>query len=424
MSYDAILAALRKRHPEMDLTEWEKYREIEFGPNGEVLPKSEKLEEILYKFEEPWYADRFSVDQTKLLAELRAIGVEATFDDNDGRLLGFWCDFEQKKKANAMPERMDRPFEWKLIRRSPFNDTHLKELVRIFPDITYLSLANTHITDNGLKYLTESPLPRLCMIVLGSTDPDFPDPMVITDIGMQFLGQLRSLSDIRIWSCPVTDEGVGYLHHLQRLELVKTKITVKAFRSIEKIKSISNVIVGYSNFSEPVDRETYNAIISLNGRVSDIIFTYSQVHPSFIRATCEIKSLRGYNWEMIEKYPVWGYQSSYKEISYDAILDALRNLHPDRDLTEWEKYREIEFGPNGEVLPKIVTPSELPNIRTWTTPDDKLPTNAKYLSADEHKVTLEKENGTIITVDLSKLSQEDRDYVKHQLESETKKTKE
>jgi hypothetical protein len=92
-----------------------------------------------------------------------------------------------------------------------------------------------------------------------------------------------------------------------------------------------------------------------------LTFANSQdVHPSFIRATSEIKSLNSYGWDLTSNTPIWKFHAGpdlegtipYTEISYDAILDALRRRHPDMDLTEWEKWREIEFGPNGEVLPR------------------------------------------------------------------------
>ena len=111
--------------------------------------------------------------------------------------------------------------------------------------------------------------------------------------------------------------------------------------------------VSYNNFSEPIDRETYEAIVSLNGKLSNLVFSNSDnVHPSFIRATSEIKSLMGYSWDLTSGTAIWS-NTSYSEICYNAILDALRRRHPDMDLTEWEKWREIEFGPNNEVLPKV-----------------------------------------------------------------------
>jgi hypothetical protein len=72
---------------------------------------------------------------------------------------------------------------------------------------------------------------------------------------------------------------------------------------------------------------------------------------------------------------------------------------------------------------QLLNKPEPATMRTWTSRNGNFSIQAKYISAEETKVTLEKENGTIITVEVSKLSQEDRDYVKRQLESETKTKK-
>jgi hypothetical protein len=85
---------------------------------------------------------------------------------------------------------------------------------------------------------------------------------------------------------------------------------------------------------------------------------------------------------------------------------------PLEELSETDQ-KHIEFiNSSNKMIPAVV--------RTWTNNNGKFSVQAKYISADENKVTLEKEDGTKITVEISKLSQEDRDYVKRQLESETK----
>jgi hypothetical protein len=59
-------------------------------------------------------------------------------------------------------------------------------------------------------------------------------------------------------------------------------------------------------------------------------------------------------------------------------------------------------------------------IREWTTQDGKFSIEAKYISSKDKKVTLEKVNGSIITVEISKLSTKDQDYIKRQQISEKK----
>ena len=385
MSYDALFGALHRRHPDMDLTEWEKWREIEFGPNGEVLPRANltdlenHLEFVVAEISMPKdeeddsgeyifpnidgsnighlvYGPFVTDEQKRFLARLQKIGVEATFDDNAAAgtagVTGFRCNFQQTPKENARPALVGRDFENDLIERNTFNDALLEETVRLFPNIQGLDLTNSHVTDEGLKILTKYPLPNLGFLSMGNTDPDNKDPMIITDKGMEAIGQFRFYA-LTILGCPITDVGVAHIKDVQRLSLPGSKITAKAFRSFAKMNSLRDLIVTYNDFSDPIDRETYEAIISLNGRLVHLVFRDSgDIHPSFIRATSEIESLRSYSWDMTSGTPIKGYDTGYTEISYEAILDALRRRHPDMDLTEWAKWREIEFGPNGEVLPR------------------------------------------------------------------------
>ena len=51
-------------------------------------------------------------------------------------------------------------------------------------------------------------------------------------------------------------------------------------------------------------------------------------------------------------------------------------------------------------------------MREWASKDGKFKTKAKYVSKGGPKVTLEKEDGKQVTIDLDKLSDEDNEYVK------------
>jgi hypothetical protein len=57
---------------------------------------------------------------------------------------------------------------------------------------------------------------------------------------------------------------------------------------------------------------------------------------------------------------------------------------------------------------------ELVVMRTWTSRDGKFSVQAKYVSADETTVVIEKENGAKITVEISKLSEPDQKYIERQ----------
>jgi hypothetical protein len=86
-------------------------------------------------------------------------------------------------------------------------------------------------------------------------------------------------------------------------------------------------------------------------------------------------------------------------------------------LTEEEIEKQIREAENLLKKPEPLV------FREWTSANGKFSIEAKYLSSTKQQVTLEKANGTVITVDLSKLSEADRDYVKKQSVTETQTPK-
>jgi hypothetical protein len=68
-------------------------------------------------------------------------------------------------------------------------------------------------------------------------------------------------------------------------------------------------------------------------------------------------------------------------------------------------------------------PQEPVVMRTWTSRDGKFSVQAKYLSADETTVTIEKENGTRTTVEISKLSEPDQKYIERQRDAKKQSEK-
>ena len=67
---------------------------------------------------------------------------------------------------------------------------------------------------------------------------------------------------------------------------------------------------------------------------------------------------------------------------------------------------------------RFLNPPEPIVLRTWTSANGNFSIEAKYLSSTATIVTLEKANGTPVTVELARLSQNDQDYVKHQQNAE------
>ena len=216
----------------------------------------EYIPDYVFPEEEHFYKSFFNDEQKRFLTKLHKIGVEASFDYTAG-VTGFGCNYLTTPKVNARPDRMDRPFERDLVKRIPFDDALLEETIKLFPNIAALGLANSHVTDEGLEILTKYPLPRLWSLSIGNTDPDYTDPMAITDKGMKAIGKLHQLSNIKIFGCYITDEGVAHIKNSQWLELPGNKLTAKAFRSFAEMKSLRNLFLSYNDFSDPIDRKTY-----------------------------------------------------------------------------------------------------------------------------------------------------------------------
>jgi hypothetical protein len=107
-----------------------------------------------------------------------------------------------------------------------------------------------------------------------------------------------------------------------------------------------------------------------------------------------------------------GYPAGYKTIANNRLFG-----------------RQIEWNDQGEVIsdvdldipkPWVDASNPLLNqpepvvMRTWTSRDGKFSVQAKYLSADETTVTIEKENGKRTAVEISKLSEPDQKYIERQ----------
>ncbi|MDR3181936.1 MAG: hypothetical protein LBT89_03290 [Planctomycetaceae bacterium] len=113
------------------------------------------------------------------------------------------------------------------------------------------------------------------------------------------------------------------------------------------------------------------------------------------------------------KFHSTGYPASYKTIVKNRLFG-----------------RQIEWNEKGEVISDIdidipkpwadapQKPAEPVAMRKWTSSSSgKYHIQAEYVSADENQVMLKNEEGEVFPVALSKLSTEDQNYVKEQLEA-------
>jgi len=108
-----------------------------------------------------------------------------------------------------------------------FGDAELAKLADLGPNLRWLDLAGTAVTDAGLTNL--APFPNLARLHLERT--------AVTDAGLSALLPLRNLEYLNLHSTGVTDEGVALLGkapRLRQLYVWQTKVTpagAKAFTS-------------------------------------------------------------------------------------------------------------------------------------------------------------------------------------------------
>jgi hypothetical protein len=104
-------------------------------------------------------------------------------------------------------------------------DEHLQDLGAV-QDIVWLNLANTKVTNDGLKNIADMKLKRL--------------HLEKTDVGDEGLAHLKGLVDLEylnLYSTEVTDEGLKHLEKmtkLKRLYVWQSKVTEEGMKSLEQ----------------------------------------------------------------------------------------------------------------------------------------------------------------------------------------------
>lgn len=109
----------------------------------------------------------------------------------------------------------------------PAGDLDVARLADRFPELQWLHLQNTHVTDNGLESLHR--LPGLRMLALSQTS--------IGDQGLEQLGQLHDLEELTLCQTRISDIGLEYLEHmssLKVLDLSDTNVSRRAVRDLRR----------------------------------------------------------------------------------------------------------------------------------------------------------------------------------------------
>jgi len=104
-------------------------------------------------------------------------------------------------------------------------DQHLKDL-GVVKDVVWLNLANTGITNDGLKEIAGLKLQKLHLEKTG-----------IGDAGLAHLKDMSELEYLNLYGTAVTDEGLKQLtklSKLKRLYVWQSKVTKEGMKSLEK----------------------------------------------------------------------------------------------------------------------------------------------------------------------------------------------
>ena len=123
-----------------------------------------------------------------------------------------------------------------------FGDEQLRAVAALAPQVTWLGLAGTAVTDQGLA--TIGTLPHLTRLRLERT--------TVTDAGLPHLAALDRLEYLNLYGTHVTDAGLEHLKplaSLRHLYLWQTGVTVAGVERLRAALPRLTIDVGHSNDS-------------------------------------------------------------------------------------------------------------------------------------------------------------------------------
>jgi hypothetical protein len=235
---------------------------------------------------------------------------------------------------------------------------------------------------------------------------------------------------------PLSDFVLNHPLYKARQAEIKTNLEI-----LQKSKKITDL-----------DAELLNAIFKLE-EVRAVEAVEFFVPKLLLKLDSSIKSQKqtiDTKYVSIKDYPV---AVALAEIGIPSIWGLLDEIAKSEDGTE---YREIAYQTMTAILPAVAIPGFvneslkkhtgeiaqlrlykmyplmglpiegtplIPQLREWQSTDKLFKTNAKFISLENGDVTLERANGQCTTIEYSVLRKEDQDYVKEQLNPETKTPK-
>lgn len=144
-------------------------------------------------------------------------------EESDESAMGRFDDlpgaFEYSRKDPA------RPVVGASLSHLPATDVDVARLADRFPELEWLHLENTEITDRGINDLCR--LHHLRMVALSQTS--------ISNRGLERLGHLRDLEELKLSETQISNKGLRYLKNmpsLRILDLSDTKVSRKAVRKL------------------------------------------------------------------------------------------------------------------------------------------------------------------------------------------------
>ena len=108
----------------------------------------------------------------------------------------------------------------------PATDLDVARLAARCPELTWIHLQNTRITDNCFDSLRQ--LHALRMIILSQTSID--------DQGLKQLGQIPALEELQLCKTQITDKGLAHLAGLSSLKVLDLSGTKVSRRGVRKLK--------------------------------------------------------------------------------------------------------------------------------------------------------------------------------------------
>jgi hypothetical protein len=325
----------------------------------------------------------------------------------------------------------------KLITKSDMvNDQTLMDVLPYIPEIEYIDLPFTKITDKGVVSFFY--LPLLKSVSLTTTEPkDYPS--LITDEGIEIITKLPLLESISLRNLLVTeksfrsiaengkrikdvslegdcisDSGISYLRKMQSLESLSISqcsrgdlnnthssalVTPNVFAALSQSPNLSSIRFTLYDFSSIPNDTVITAIKSMN-KLYYLDFRHTKIHPLLLKNICEIKTLR----ELCIDGGYFKFDSN-SQISYEKVMYRLRHTN---QLPAY--YEELEKPYFDEFY-----------SRHWISGNGKYTRDASFIDLKEGQVALKsKGSETIITVPIEKLSQDDQQYIQ-QIISEPKK---